>query len=124
MIVCLFEKEGNRVKVVKIGWKWEGMGIEMAQAIRIEMNELLGMNKRPTNPIPLIYPNPTLFHPSSIKTNTSLSKNCIHEVYMEIISDRVVYKPLWPFLGLSLISEHHVIVPSSTHSHSNSKPSL
>ena len=29
LITCLFEKEGERVKVVKIGWKWEGMGITM-----------------------------------------------------------------------------------------------
>ena len=51
------------MKGVKIGGKWEEMGIAMAQAIRIEMNEPLGMNEHPTNPIPLIYTNSTLFTP-------------------------------------------------------------
>lgn len=59
-----------------------------------------------------------------LRTNSSLSKNCIHEVYMEIISDCVVDEPLWPLLRFPLVSEHHIIVPSSTHAYSHPKPSL
>ena len=33
LIDCLFEREGERVKGVKIGWRWEEIGIAMEHAI-------------------------------------------------------------------------------------------
>ena len=67
------------MKVVRIGGKWEEMGIAMAQAIRIEMNELFGMNKHPTNPIPLIHTNTTLFIPLVSKQ----TPHCRKTVFMK-----------------------------------------
>ena len=55
------------------------MGIEMAQAIRIEMNELFGINDHPTDLIPLMYTNSTLFTPLVSKQ----TPHCRKTVFMK-----------------------------------------
>ena len=55
------------------------MGIEMAQAIRIEMNEPLGMNEHPIDPIPLIHTNSTLLTPLVSKQ----TPHCRKTVFMK-----------------------------------------
>ena len=56
-----------------------GNGNYNGVSIRTDMNELLGMNKHSTNPIPLIYTNSTLFIPLVSKQ----TPHCRKTVFMK-----------------------------------------
>lgn len=53
-----------------------------------------------------------------------LPKHLIHEVHMEITANCIINKSLLLFLCFTLISEYHIIIPSTHHSYFQNQPSF
>lgn len=49
--------------------------------------------------------------PVFVGRNTELSKHCVHEVDVEVTANGIVDEPLLRLHLLSLVAEHHIIIP-------------